>query len=166
MDVHIRPLVPGDWLEVSRIYREGIDTGDATFATEVPTWADWDAARHPTVRIVAEVGGRTVGFATVSEISNRCVYRGVAEVTVYVGADARGRGVGRRLMHALAARSEEAGIWSLHAGIFPENHASIALHEAVGFRVVGTYDRLGRTARGVWRDVVLMERRSNEVGTG
>ena len=164
MDLTIRPLVPTDWPDVARIYRDGIDTGDATFETEVPTWESWDDRRHPNVRLVAETEEGVVGFAAVSPVSRRRVYSGVAEVMVYVAAGARGRGVGRRLMEALVADSEREGIWTLQAGIFPENKASIALHQAVGFRVLGIHHRLGRAADGRWRDVVLLERRSSVVG--
>ena len=164
MEVHIRPLVPDDWPDVARIYREGIDTGDATFETQVPDWGTWDAGRHPTARIVAEVDGVIVGFAAVSPVSKRSVYRGVAEVMVYVSAEARGRGAGRRLMDALVQVTEEAGIWTLQASIFPENEASVAVHEAVGFRTVGTRERIGCTPEGTWRDTVILERRSQVVG--
>ena len=165
MEVGIRPLTKGDWPEISRIYREGIETGDATFETAVPSWDSWHESRHPAGRIVAERAGTVVGFAAVSPVSRRAVYRGVAEVMVYVAAHARGEGVGRRLMEALVEATEAAGIWTLQAGIFSENEASVALHRAVGFRVVGTQERLGRTAAGRWRDVVVLERRSARVGT-
>jgi phosphinothricin acetyltransferase len=155
---------PTDWSAVASIYRRGIETGDATFETEVPPWTAWDAARLSVCRLVAEVDGGVVGFAALSPTSYRPVYAGVAEVMVYVAADLRGRGVGRLLLDALVERSEEAGIWTLQAGIFPENQASIALHRASGFRVVGTRIRPGRAADGRWRDVVLLERRSDVVG--
>lgn len=119
MEVLIRSLVPEDWPDVARIYQEGIDTGDATFETEVPDWGRWDAGRHPTARIVAVGEQRMLGFATVSPVSKRTVYRGVAEVMVYVASGARGKGVGRRLMDALVHVTEDAGIWTLQASIFP-----------------------------------------------
>ena len=165
MEVHIRSLVPEDWSDVARIYREGIDTGDATFETDVPDWSTWDSGRHPTARIVAVADERILGFATVSPVSKRTVYEGVAEVMVYVAAGARGMGVGRRLMDALVQVTEEAGIWSLQASIFPENQASVAVHQAVGFRIIGTRERIARTQDGRWRDTVIMERRSRVVGT-
>ncbi len=158
----IRPMRREDWPEVARIYREGIATGDATFETEVPDWDRWDESHLEECRFVAELDGETVGWAALSPASGRCVYAGVAEVSVYVGEDARGRGLGTRLLEALVSASEEAGIWTLQAGIFPENEASIAVHERCGFRVVGVRERLGEMD-GRWRDVVLMERRSPEV---
>ncbi|HTR02135.1 MAG TPA: GNAT family N-acetyltransferase [Thermoanaerobaculia bacterium] len=162
--VSIDVLKPGDWDDVRRIYLEGIATGNATFETEAPPWDDWDAAHRPDSRFVARQGGRVVGWAALSRVSGRCVYGGVAEVSVYVAADARGGGVGRRLLEALVGASEEAGVWTLQAGIFPENTASIALHERCGFRRVGVRERLGRSG-ATWRDVALLERRSRRVGT-
>jgi len=153
-----------DWPAVASIYRQGIETGDATFETEVPSWEAWDAARLETCRLVAEADGRVAGFAALSPTSYRPVYAGVAEVMVYVAAEVRGRGVGRLLLDALVQRSEDAGIWTLQAGIFPENEASIAVHRASGFRVLGTRIRPGRAVDGRWRDVVLLERRSTVVG--
>jgi phosphinothricin acetyltransferase len=136
--------------------------GNATFETEVPSFAAWDAAHHPELRLVALVQGEVVGFAVLAPVSARAVYAGVAESSVYVAAAARGRGVGRALMEELILRSERAGIWTIQTGIFPENAASLALHERVGFRVVGLRERLGRR-EGTWRDVVLLERRSGAV---
>jgi L-amino acid N-acyltransferase YncA len=161
--VAIAPLRRADWDEVARIYAEGIATGDATFETEVPDWERWDAAHMTRHRLAATVGGRLVGWAALSPVSERCVYAGVAEVSVYVAADARGHGVGAALLDALIASSEADGVWTLQAGIFPENGASARLHERAGFRVVGRRARLGRL-HGAWRDVVLMERRSPVVG--
>jgi phosphinothricin acetyltransferase len=152
-----------DWEAVRAIYRQGIATGNATFETDAPTWAAWDASHRCDCRLVARVGGRVVGWAALSPVSGRCVYAGVAEVSVYVALAARGQGVGKALLRALVAESERAGIWTLQGGIFPENVASIALHEACGFRRVGLRERLGQI-KGVWRDVVLMERRSKVVG--
>jgi phosphinothricin acetyltransferase len=147
---------------VRAIYEDGIASGDATFETEAPEWDAWDAA-HSGPRIVAERDGAVVGWAALSPVSGRCVYRGVAEVSVYVAEAARGAGVGRMLLGELVARSEEAGIWTLQAGVFPENEASLRLHRACGFRDVGVRERLGELG-GVWRDVVLLERRSELVG--
>jgi L-amino acid N-acyltransferase YncA len=160
-----RALTAADWPYVRGIYLEGIESGDATFETEAPTWEAWDEARLPACRIVAEDDGRVVGFAALSPVSRRPVYAGVAEVMVYVEAKARGRGIGTGLMRALVAASEEAGIWTLTAGIFPENDASIRAHERVGFRRVGRHERIGRFHDGRWRDTVLLERRSDVVGT-
>ncbi len=159
----VRDLVAADWPAVRAIYEEGIASGDATFETEAPSWESWDAA-HPDVRLVAERDGAVVGWAALSPSSGRCVYRGVAEVSVYVGETARGTGVGRALLDELVARSEAAGYWTLTAGIFPENVASLRLHRACGFRDVGVRERLGEMGR-TWRDVVFLERRSEVVGT-
>jgi L-amino acid N-acyltransferase YncA len=152
-----------DWEDVRRIYLEGIATGNATFETEAPSWKRWDAAHLPEARLVARDGEGLLGWASLSKVSDRCVYGGVAEVSVYVAQAARGRGVGRQLLQALVERSETGGIWTLQAGIFPENEASIAIHRRCGFRVVGTRQRLGQLA-GRWRDVMLLERRSALVG--
>lgn len=147
------------WPAVAAIYAEGIATGLATFETEVPAWEAWDAGHLPQHRLVALDGGRVCGWAAVSPVSSRCVYGGVVEVSVYVAEAARGQGVGRALLDALIASTEAAGIWTIQAGVFPENAASMALHSACGFRIVGVRERLGRLD-GIWRDVVLLERRS------
>jgi phosphinothricin acetyltransferase len=160
--LEIRDLGPQDWPEVAAIFVEGIRSGDATFETEAPAWAAWDAAPWD-VRVVAELDGRLAGWAALSAYSDRCCYRGVAEDSVYVAAWAQGRGVGRALLEAVIARSEAAGIWTLQAGIFPENKASLRLHLGCGFRLVGVRERLGE-ANGHWRDVLLLERRSEVVG--
>lgn len=153
-----------DWPAVVEIYRQGIASGHATFETEAPEWEAWDAARHRECRIVAETDGQVVGFACLSPTSSRPVYAGVCEVMVYVACEARGKGMGGCLLGALVEASEAAGIWTLHAGIFPENEASIRAHERAGFRVVGVFERVGRFHDGRWRDTVLMERRSKVVG--
>jgi L-amino acid N-acyltransferase YncA len=158
----VRDLVAADWPRVRAIYEDGIRSGDATFETEAPSWEEWDAA-HTELRLVAELDGEAVGWAALSAVSKRCVYQGVAEVSVYVADAARGAGVGRALLEALVARSEDAGIWTLQAGVFPENEASLRLHRACGFRDVGVRERLGEIG-GVWRDVLLLERRSSVVG--
>jgi len=162
MDVRAEPLQPQHWPEVARIYAEGIATGDATFETDVPDWDDWDSAHLAEHRFVATRGGAVVGFVAVSAVSDRCVYGGVVEDSVYVARSARGAGVGRLLLERLIASTEEAGIWTIQSGIFPENDASLRLHEQVGFRVVGRRSRLGQL-RGVWRDVLLVERRSEAI---
>ena len=158
----IRELRPYDWPAVREIYEEGIRGGNATFETETPSWEEWDAA-HPRLRLVAERDGKVAGWAALSPASTRRCYRGVGEVSVYVGDDARGAGVGRALLDELVARSEQAGYWTLTAGVFPENEASLRLHRACGFREVGVRERIGETG-GLWRDVVLLERRSRNVG--
>ena len=156
--MQIRALDESDWPHVSRVYAEGIATGNATFEVDPPTWERWDAA-HPTLRLVAVEDGRVVGWAALSPYSDRRCYRGVAEESVYVAASARGKGVGRALLGELIARAKADGYWTLLAGVFPENVASLALHESMGFRVVGTHQGLGERD-GVWRDVILLERRS------
>jgi len=159
----IRPLGPADWDAVRRIYEEGIASGVATFETQAPTWDRWDTAHLATGRLVAEQGNQVLGWAALTPVSDRCVYAGVAEVSVYVGTNSRGQGVGRRLLEALVHASEEAGLWTLQAGIFAENHASLALHARCGFRVIGRRERVGQL-HGRWRDTLLLERRSLVVG--
>lgn len=156
-------MTESDWPAVARIYREGIETGDATFETEVPDWSDWDVAHTEQCRLVVEIDGEVVAWAALSPVSRRQVYRGVAEHSIYVGSAARGQGVGAELLEALIDQSEDAGFWTLQTGIFPENEVSVALHKRLGFRVAGTRERLG-SHHGRWRDVVLMERRSKRVG--
>ena len=149
-----------DWADVALVYRQGLETGDASFETEVPPFDEWDRDHLAAPRLVARAGGRLVGWAALSPVSGRCVYAGVAEDSVYVGAGASGRGVGTALLTELVAQAEQAGIWTIQAGIFPENRVSIALHQRCGFRVVGVRERLGQH-NGRWRDVVLLERRSD-----
>lgn len=158
----IRELRPEDWPAVCAIYEEGIRGGDATFETEAPSWEHWDVA-HSELRLAAEHDSAVAGWAALSVVSERCCYRGVGEVSVYVAERARGAGIGRALLEELVRRSEQAGYWTLNAGVFPENEASIRLHKACGFREVGVRERLGEL-NGVWRDVVLLERRSPVVG--
>jgi L-amino acid N-acyltransferase YncA len=160
----IEPMLPQDWPAVRAIYLEGIATGNATFEQTAPEWEQWDAGHLTAARIVARLdAGDVAGWAALSAVSTRCVYAGVAEVSVYVAQRARGRGVGQKLLARLIAESEAEGIWTLQAGIFPENIASIALHQRAGFRIVGRRERLGQM-NGRWRDVVLMERRSAVAG--
>jgi phosphinothricin acetyltransferase len=159
----VRDLRPDDWPAVRMIYEEGIRGGNATFETETPSWERWDAV-HPELRLVAERDGSVVGWAALSPASARHCYRGVGDVSVYVVEQARGAGLGRTLLAELVARSEQAGYWTLTAGVFPENEASIRLHNACGFRAVGIRERVGEL-RGHWRDVVLLERRSTLIGT-
>ena len=167
---------PEDWPSVRAIYLEGIATGNATFETEAPTWDTWDAAHAQEPRLIARekrdsgsLGGAhgphgaVLGWAALTPVSGRCVYAGVGDLSVYVATSARGRGVGKALLQALVAESERAGIWTLQAGIFPENKASLALHESCGFREVGRRERIGKM-NGVWRDVMLLERRSGVAG--
>jgi phosphinothricin acetyltransferase len=162
-DLLVEPMQPADWPAVRAIYLEGIATGNATFETEAPEWERWDASHLRVCRLVARRDGQVVGWAALSPVSVRCVYAGVVEASVYVAAAARGQGVGKALLAALVAESERAGLWTLQTGIFPENVASLALHKACGFREVGCRERIGQM-NGVWRDVILMERRSKVVG--
>ena len=155
----MRELTQNDWPAVKAIYEQGIAGGQATFESEAPTWDDWDRTHLEGHRLVALQDGEVVGWAALAPVSERCVYGGVTEDSVYVADSAHGRGVGRALLEELIGRAERDGIWTIQAGIFPENAASIELHRRCGFRVVGTRERLGQH-HGVWRDVVLMERRS------
>ncbi len=161
--VTIREFAKDDFPSVKRIYQEGIDTGNATFQTKAKDWLEWDAGLLQHSRLIASDRVSIIAWAGLSAVSSRCVYAGVAEVTIYVSAAARGKGVGKVLLSALVESSEKHGIWSLKAGIFPENQASIHLHELCGFKILGVQDKLGKMA-GTWRDVVLMERRSKTVG--
>jgi phosphinothricin acetyltransferase len=160
--MELESMMERDWPVVRGIFLEGIATGNATFQKLAPEWQEWDAGHLPHCRLVARRAGEVVGWAALSRVSARSVYAGVAEVSVYVAERVRGQGVGRLLLGQLVAESENRGIWTLQAGIFPENAASIALHRALGFRVVGVRERLG-CMDGRWRDVVLMERRSTVV---
>jgi phosphinothricin acetyltransferase len=156
-------MAPGDWPAVRAIYEAGIATRNATFETEAPTWERWDAGHLPDQRLVAVDRSGVIGWAALSPVSARHVYRGVAEHSVYIAPEARGRGVGRLVLGALIESAERAGIWTIQTGIFPENAASLALHAACGFRVVGIREHVGQLD-GQWRDVAFLERRSSIVG--
>jgi phosphinothricin acetyltransferase len=162
LSLRVDALVAGDWPRVSAIFADGIATGHATFETEVPSWDAWNAAHLRSPRLVARTADGVVGWAACTPYSSRAAYAGVAEESVYVAHGARGQGVGRALLGALVERAEQEGIWTLQAGIFPENMGSLRLHLGCGFRVVGVRERLGRLD-GAWRDVVLLERRSKEI---
>jgi L-amino acid N-acyltransferase YncA len=174
--MHTLPMPADLWLAVREIYREGFATGNATFETELPDWEKWDSSHYKHCRLIAVkaiapstsvTSGNNLtvlGWAALSPVSSRHVYRGVAEVSVYVAAAARGQGVGKALLRALVEESEANGIWTLQAGIFPENTASIALHKSYAFREVGVRRRIGKLG-DAWRDVILLERRSSTVGT-
>lgn len=161
--LQIRSLVARDWERVRSIYLDGIATGQATFETRAPSWAEWDSGHLLVPRLVATDVEQIVGWAALSPVSVRSVYAGVAEVSVYVSSNLSGRGVGKMLLESLAAESERNMIWTLQASIFPENVASIALHKSCGFREVGRRDRIGKM-NGDWRDTVLLERRSRLAG--
>lgn len=160
--LRIAPLVPDHAEQVLAVYGAGIAEGNATFETEPPSWEAFDAARLPEHRFVALDGATVLGWVAASKVSDRCAYAGVVEHSVYVHPDARGRGVARALLDALIASTEAAGVWTIQSGVFPENLASLALHERAGFRVIGRRERIGRHY-GVWRDVLLVERRSPRI---
>lgn len=159
----IRPMVTEDWAAVETIYREGIATGHATFEAEPPTWDDFDAGKLATGRLVAVEDGRVLGWAALSPVSSRAVYRGVVEHSLYITTAARGRGIGTALLADLLAAADEAGLWTVQASIFPENIASLALHDRAGFRRIGTRERIALMTYGpaaeTWRDTILIERR-------
>jgi L-amino acid N-acyltransferase YncA len=157
--VELRPLQPHDWDAVAEIYWDGMRDGLATFQTEVPTWAEWDAAHLPEHRLVADLLGEVVGWAALSPASRRRCYAGVVEDSIYVARGARGLCIGRALLGALVAGADASGIWTIQTSIFPENRASLALHERCGFRVVGTRERIAKRD-GIWRDTIFLERRS------
>lgn len=161
--LRIRPLVAEDWEFVRSIYLAGIATGQATFETEAPTWERWNNAHLPAPRFVAISNECIVGWAALNPVSARSVYAGVAEVSVYIAVEWHGQGIGRALLETLVTESERNGIWTLQASIFPENVASISLHKSRGFREVGTRERIGKM-KDVWRDTILLERRSKLVG--
>jgi phosphinothricin acetyltransferase len=161
-DLTVDVLGAEHWPAVREIYVEGLATGHASFETEPPSWEEFRAGHLPEHQLVAHDNRDVLGWAVLSPVSDRCAYQGVAEDSVYVSNRARGRGVGRYLLSQLVWRAEEAGIWTVQAGVFPENQASVALHHACGFRTVGVREHLGRY-RGVWRDVLLLERRSGRI---
>ena len=165
LQTSIRPYMPDDWPVVRRIYTEGIATGMATFDTKPKSRSAWESDSIPGSQIVAvDEQGNILAWALLWPASNRCVYRGVAEVSIYVSEDARGKGVGRRTLEALIVTSEKLGIWTLQAGIMSDNHASVKLHEQCEFRVIGTREKLAKL-QNVWLDVIFMERRSQRIGT-
>jgi phosphinothricin acetyltransferase len=158
-------MQPTDWPAVRRIYAEGMATGSATFDTIIPGWSEWNAVHRPDVRLVARIDKQVVAWAAVMPISARPCYDGVAEVSIYVGSEARGSGLGRVLMEALIVASDASGIWTLHSSIHADNAPSLALHQRCGFRVIGRRERIARRADG-WADTILMERRSEANGVG
>ncbi len=164
METSIEPMASSDWPAVAAILQEGIDTGHARFEDTMPTWEHFDGTHLPQCRLVAKSGDVILGWVVLGPVSSRCVYRGVAEISIYVKVSTRGLGIGATLLTAAVEESERIGIWTLQSGIFPENTASLALHQRRGFRMVGFRERLGQI-NGLWRDVVLMERRSKVVGT-
>jgi phosphinothricin acetyltransferase len=168
MEYSIDKMVSDDWGQVRSIYLDGIATGNATFEAESPGWDDWDSSHIQECRLVARAGNTILGWAGLSPVSSRCVYSGVAEISVYVATKYQRIGVGGKLLAALIEASENNGIWTLQAGIFPENIDSINLHKRYGFRDVGRMEKLSKMTygphKGAWRDVILLERRSKSVG--
>lgn len=160
INMEIRNLLAKDWEQVKTIYEKGISTGNATFQTSAPSWEDWDGSHLTTCRIVAESNNAIIGWAALTPVSSRCVYAGVAEVSVYVDPQNSGKGIGILLLNELVHLSEAEGIWTLQAGIFPENIASLRIHEKAGFRILGVREKIGKQ-NGIWRDTVLLERRSS-----
>lgn len=161
--ISIRPLLPEHYQAVKTIYEQGISTKNATFQTSAPEWEEWDKNHLAHSRLVAKLGDEVLGWAALTPVSGRCVYAGVAEVSIYIGTLHIGKGIGKSLLQELIAASEKEGIWTLQAGIFPENESSLRLHCSAGFRLLGTRERIGQMD-GKWRDTVLLERRSNLVG--
>lgn len=160
--MEIRELLSSDWGAVKLIYEKGIATGNATFQTSGPSWEEWEVSHLGTCRIVADDNGKVLGWAALTPVSSRCVYAGVAEVSVYVDPEQSGKGIGFALLSQLVALSEAEGIWTLQAGIFSENFGSLRIHEKAGFRTLGIREKIGKQ-HGIWRDTVLMERRSKTI---
>jgi L-amino acid N-acyltransferase YncA len=161
--IEIIQMLPQHWEAVKTIYEEGIATGHATFQTAAPGWQEWDNTHIKACRIIATENDEVVGWAALTAVSSRCVYAGVAEVSVYIAANARGKNIGSVLLQDLINQSEQNGIWTLQSGIFPENKASISIHEKNGFRNIGYRERIGKMGN-VWRDNISLERRSNKIG--
>ena len=164
MSINIDSMTPDDWERVRTIYLEGIASGQATFEIDAPAWERWNTGHHPFARLVARSNGRVVGWAALSSVSSRPCYAGVAEVSVYVATEHRGRGIGRQLLLAVITESERHGIWTLQGATFAENEASLRLQQSCGFRQIGRRERIAQH-RGIWRDTILTERRSRLVGT-
>lgn len=156
-------MTADDWSSVAEIYKQGIDSGNATFQLEIPTWDDWDRDHIKSCRIIAENENEIVGWAALTEVSGRCVYAGVAEISVYVSDKHRRQKIGTKLLDKLISESENEKIWTLQAGIFTENIASLKIHEELGFRKIGHREKIGKM-NGIWRDIILLERRSKVVG--
>lgn len=163
MEVEFRPMTRDDWEQVSEIYRQGIETCNATFETEIPSWDKWDSDHVRSCRIVASIKDLVVGWAALKPYSSRKVYSGVGMISIYISNEYKGLKVGTRLLGRLIEESENEGFWTLQSGIFPENSASIKLHQNCGFRIVGQREKIGRM-NGIWRDTLMLERRSRKVG--
>jgi len=164
LKIDIKNIEQEDWVVVANIYQMGIETGNATFEIEIPTWQEWNNAHLRSCRLAAWTENNLVGWAALSAVSDRCVYGGVAEVSVYVELEYNGKGIGTKLLQELIDQSEKEGIWTLQSGIFPENSASIKLHRKLGFREIGFREKIGKMNNGIWRDNIILERRSKIVG--
>ncbi|MEI3789361.1 MULTISPECIES: GNAT family N-acetyltransferase [unclassified Chryseobacterium] len=159
-------IIPTDkkhFPDITEIYRQGLETGNATFETTVPTWEEWDKGKLKHRRLVAIIDYTVVGWAALSAVSDRCVYGGVAELSIYISNNHKGKSIGKALMQKLLEESERNGIWTLQSGMFPENKATMALHQSSGFRMIGYREKIGKL-RDTWRDTVIMERRSKTTG--
>ena len=163
MNTLLRPMTENDWPSVAEIYKQGIETGNATFEKDIPTWEKWNAGHLPDCRIVATIDDTVIAWAALTLVSGRCVYTGVCEVSVYVSNKYQGLKIGTKILEKLISESEENGVWTLQAGIFPENKASIKIHENLGFRIIGFREKIGKMD-GIWRDTILLERRSKNIG--
>lgn len=163
MDLFIREMTEPDWPDVANIYEQGIESGNATFEKEVPAWEKWTSSHLQKCRLVAILNNSVAGWAALSPVSDRCVYSGVAEVSIYVSSCHQGLKIGSKLLERLVAESENQGFWTLQAGIFPENKPSIRIHENLGFRIVGFREKIGKM-NSLWRDILLLERRSRKAG--
>lgn len=161
--VEIKAMLPEHWKDVSKIYKEGIDTGMATFEKEIPTWKTWNNGHLKECRIIAQINQEIVGWAALSPVSSRCVYGGVGEVSVYVDKEFKRNNIGKKLLQKLINESEKNGLWTIQSGVFPENIASIKLHKKLGFRQIGYREKIGKLD-GVWKDNILLERRSKLIG--
>ncbi len=164
MQIKIDKMQEVDWPEVASIYQEGIKTGKATFQNEIPTWEEWDKSHCKDCRLVVKDDNNIIAWASISKISQREVYSGVGEISIYISSEYRSKGLGKILLNYLISLSEENNYWTLQAGIFPENIPSLALHKKCGFREVGVRNNIGKSVDGKWRSVVFLERRSEKVG--
>jgi L-amino acid N-acyltransferase YncA len=159
MEVIFRPMIEADWSQVVEIYKQGIDTGNATFETEIPNWDKWNSGHIQACRIVAVTENEIIGWAALVPVSTRKVYSGVAEVSIYISNKYQGLKIGSKLLKQLIEESEKNGFWTLQAGVFPQNKSSLKIHQNNGFRIVGYREKIGQM-KGMWRDTVLLERRS------
>jgi phosphinothricin acetyltransferase len=165
MNIVFRPMKKDDWISVAEIYRQGIESGNATFQRDIPTWDEWNQGHINTCRIVVSIDNEIAGWAALTPVSGRCVYAGIAEVSVYVSNQFKGQKIGTRLLERLISESEKEGYWTLQASIFPENKASLKIHYNLGFRNVGFREKIGKM-NDIWRDTILLERRSKKAGIG